>query len=83
MLINNYECYHKWTPPPPHLFITAGLISYLSVVYLFAKLLELLIHRLGSPKCVVKGISGCSNIFAIKRNFMVTCPTGTFLVIKI
>ena len=36
----------------PHLLITAGLISYLSMVYPFAKPLELLIHRLGSPKCV-------------------------------
>ena len=36
-------------------YTTAGLISYL------------LIHRLGSPKCVVRGISGCSGMFVIKR----------------
>ena len=32
---------------------TAGSISYLSISCLLAKLSELLIHRLGSPKCVV------------------------------
>ena len=26
-----------------------------------------MIHRLGSPKCVVAGISECSDIFVIKR----------------
>ena len=47
----------------------------------FTKPLELLIHRLGSPKCVVARISGCPDIFDVKRNFMVTVRrTGTFLV---
>ena len=51
------------------------------MVYLFSKPLELLIHRLGTPKCVVAGIFGCSEMFAIKRNFMVTVHwMGTFLV---
>ena len=48
-------------------YATAGLIYYLSISYTLAKLSELLIHRLGSPKCVVAGISGCSNTFIIKR----------------
>ena len=44
-------------------YVTAGLISYLSISYLLAKLSELLIHRLGSPKwCVVAGISVCPDI---------------------
>ena len=42
---------------------TAGLLSYLSILYLSAKLSELLVHRLGGPKCVVAGISVCSDIF--------------------
>ena len=41
---------------------TAGLISYLSISYLLAKLSELLIHRFCSPKCVVAEISVCSDI---------------------
>ena len=44
----------------------SGLISYLSSSYLLTKLSELLIHRLGSPKCVVAKISVCSDFF-IKR----------------
>ena len=50
-------------------YATAGLIhiSYSSMVYLLAKPSELFIHRLGSPKCVVAGIHGCSDIFVIKR----------------
>ena len=49
---------------------------------MFTKPLELLIHRLGSPKCVVARISGCPDIFDVKRNFVVTVRrTGTFLVI--
>ena len=68
----------------PFLFITARLISYLSMAFLFAKPLELLIHRLGRPKCVVAGISGCSDFFAIRRNFMVNVHrAGTFLVVTI
>ena len=48
---------------------------------MFTKPLELLIHRLGSPKCVVARISGCPDIFDVKRNFVVTVRrTGTFLV---
>ena len=47
-------------------FATAGLIAYLSISYLLAKLSELLIHRLGRSKCVVVGISVCSDIFFIK-----------------
>ena len=46
-----------------HLFITVGLISYLSMVYLFGKPLELLIHRLGSPQYVVAKILGYSELF--------------------
>ena len=48
-------------------YTTAGLISYSSISYVLAQLPELLIHRLGSPKCVVAGISGCSDIIVIKR----------------
>ena len=48
---------------------------------MFTKRLELLIHMLGSPKCVVARISGCPDIFDVKRNFVVTVRrTGTFLV---
>ena len=46
---------------------TAGLISYLSISYLLAKLSELLIHGLGSTECVVEEMSVCSDIFSIKR----------------
>ena len=52
---------------PPFISITAGLTSYLSMVYQVAKLSELLAHRLVSAKCVVAGISGCSDILPIKR----------------
>ena len=49
------------------------------MVYLL--FLELLIHRLGDPKCVVSGISGCSHMFVIIRHFIVSVRrTGTFLV---
>ena len=45
-------------------FITAGLITHdliYEMVYLYAKFLELLIHRLGlgGPQCVVLRISEC------------------------
>ena len=51
------------------------------MAYMFAKPLELLMHMLGSPKCVVARISGCPDMFDVKRNFMVTVlRTGTFLV---
>ena len=40
-------------------YATAGLISTLSISYLLAKLSELLIHMIGSPKGVVAGISVC------------------------
>ena len=47
---------------------TAGLISYLSISYLLAKLSELLIHMFCSPKCVVAEISVCSDIsFPLKE----------------
>ena len=48
---------------------TAGLISYLSISYLLAKVSELLIQRLGtsSHKCVVAEISVCSDIVFINR----------------
>ena len=46
---------------------TAGLISNLSISHLLAKLSELLMHRLGSPKGVVAGISVCLDIFFIRR----------------
>ena len=50
------------------------------MVYLF--LLELLIHRLGDPKCVVSGISGCSDMFVSIRHFIVSVRrTGTFLAL--
>ena len=39
----------------------------LSISYLLAELFELLVHKLGSPKSVVVGISVCSNIYFIKR----------------
>ena len=42
-------------------FITASLMTHdliYEMVYLYAKLLELLIHRLGGPQCVVLRISG-------------------------
>ena len=67
----------------PFLFITVGLITHdliYEMVYLFAKPLELLIHRLGGLKYVVSGICGCSNMFVIIRNSMVYVRrTGTFL----
>ena len=59
----------------PHPFITGGLISYLPMVYLFAKHPELLISVL------LQGYLGAMIFFAIKRNFMVTiCWAGSFLV---
>ena len=32
---------------------SAGLTSYLSITYLLTELFELLVHKVGSPKCVV------------------------------
>ena len=46
---------------------TAGLISNLSISYLLAKLSELLIHRLGSPKGVVTWVSVCLVIFSLEE----------------
>ena len=46
---------------------SAGLTSHLSISYLLTKLFELLVHKWVSPKCVVAGISVCSNIYFIKR----------------
>ena len=64
-----------------HHLSNTGLTTHLSMAYMFTKPLELLIHRLGSPKCVVARISGCPDIFDVKRNFVVTVRrTGTFLV---
>ena len=48
-------------------YAIASLISYLSISYLLAKLYELLIYRLGSPKCVAAGILVCSDFLFIKR----------------
>ena len=66
-------------------FITAGLITHdliYEMVYLFAKLPELLIHRLGGPQFVVLRKSGCFDIFVIIKNSMVSVRrTGTFLVL--
>ena len=45
---------------------SAGLTSHLSISYLLAELSELLVHRLGSPKCEVRVISVCSDIFSLK-----------------
>ena len=47
--------------------IRCGRFNILSISYLLAKLSELVIHSVGSPKCVLVGISGCSDIFVIKR----------------
>ena len=57
-----------------------GLYSLLQpVLYVFFPLL--LIHKLGDPKCMVSGISGCSDMFVIIRHFRVSVRrTGTFLV---
>ena len=46
---------------------SADLTSHLSISYLLAELFELLVHKLGIPKCVVVRISVCSNIYFIKR----------------
>ena len=43
---------------PHHHLSNTGLTTYLSMAYMFTKPLELLIHRFGSPKCVVARISG-------------------------
>ena len=65
-------------------FITAGLITHdliYEMVYLFAKLPELLIQRLGGSQFVVLRISGWFDMFVIIKNSMVSVRrTGTFLV---
>ena len=45
--------------PPSHLFITIGLINHYLLYQwcICCQLLESLIYRLGSPKCVVVGLS--------------------------
>ena len=48
-------------------YATAGLKYYLLISYMLANMSDLLIHRLGSPKCAVAGIYGYSNSFLIKR----------------
>ena len=40
------------------------------MVYLFTKLLEVLIDRLGSPECVVAWISGCFDIFLLLNEIL-------------
>ena len=55
-------------------FITAGLITHdliYEMVYLYAKFLELLIHRLGlgGPQCVVLRISECVYMFFYVNKF--------------
>ena len=35
------------------------------MLYLFGKLLEIFIHRIDGSKCVVSGISECSDMFPI------------------
>ena len=43
-------------------------INILFINFIFLAILsELLIHRLGSPKCVVTGISVCSDLFSLKE----------------
>ena len=59
-------------------FITAGLITHdliYEMVYLYAKFLELLIHRLGlgGPQCVVLRISEC---------FCMVCNVNKFQKVK-
>ena len=49
------------------------------MVCLFAKLLKLLIHRLGSPTCVVAARYGCSDILAIK---MITVLWTYIILVK-
>ena len=49
-------------------YATTASISYLSILYLLAKLSLLLIHRLGSPKRGVEGIYVCSDLFFILKN---------------
>ena len=51
------------TPPPPFQY----RFDNLSMAYMFTKPLELLIHRLGSLKCVVARISGCPDMYANLR----------------
>ena len=53
-------------------YATAGLISYSSISYMLAKLSEILIHRLGSPKFGGRDIYRCSGLFANMKNFMLT-----------
>ena len=55
-------------------FITAGLITHdliYEMVYLYAKFLELLIHRLGlgGIQCVVLRISECDILFSNVNKF--------------
>ena len=45
---------------------SAGLTSHLSISYLLAELSELLVQGLGSPKCEVRVIYVCSDIFSLK-----------------
>ena len=63
---------------------SASLTSHLSISNQLAELFELLVHKLGSPKCVVVGISVCCNIYFIKelpneekRIFLIPPPITT------
>ena len=67
--VRNYEqiCQFYWMTKVQMTCATAGLVSYLSISYLLADLSELLIDRLGSPKCVVAEVSVCSDSFPLKE----------------
>ena len=59
-------------------YATAGLISYPSISYMLAKLSEILIHRLGSPKFGGRDIYRCSGLFWQSENFHAYCPQGGY-----
>ena len=64
-------------------FITAGLITHdliYEMVYLYAKFLELLIHRLGlgGPQCVVLRISECFYMVCNVNKFQKVKQKGAF-----
>ena len=64
-------------------FITAGLITHdhiYEMVYLYAKFLELLIHRLGlgGPQCVILRISECVYMVLNVNKFQKVKQKGAF-----
>ena len=59
-------------------YATAGLISYPSISYMLAKLSEILIHRLGSPKFGGRDIYRCSDLFWQNEKFHAYCPQGRY-----